>query len=44
MDNLNLADLNLSLDESKDIIEFLEKKKEILRTISAIRAMNCCTL
>ena len=27
MDNLNLADLNLSLDESKDIIEFLEKKK-----------------
>ena len=45
MDNLNLADLNLSLDESRDIIEFLaKKKKEILKTINASRAMNCCTL
>ena len=29
MENLNLADLNLSLEESRDIIEFLTKKKNI---------------
>ena len=29
MDNLNLADLNLSLEESRDIIEFLTKKRNI---------------
>ena len=29
MDNLNLADLNLSLEESRDIIEFLDKKRNI---------------
>ena len=29
MDNLNLADLNLSLGESRDIIEFLAKKRNI---------------
>ena len=28
MKNLNLADLNLSLEESRDIIEFLAKKKK----------------
>ena len=28
MENLNLADLNLSLEESRDIIEFLTKKKK----------------
>ena len=45
MENLNLADLNLSLEESRDIIEFLaKKKKEILRTIIVSRAMNFCTL
>ena len=44
MENLNLADLNLSLEESRDIIEFLAKKKEILRIINVSRAMNCCTL
>ena len=44
MENLNLADLNLSLEESRDIIEFLEKKQQILRTINVSRAMNCCTL
>ena len=27
MENLNLADLNLSLDKSRDIIEYLAKKK-----------------
>ena len=27
MENLNLADLNLSLDESRDIIEYLAKKR-----------------
>ena len=29
MENLNLADLNLSLEESRDIIEFLAKKRNI---------------
>ena len=29
MDNLNLADLNLSLEESRDIIEFLARKRNI---------------
>ena len=28
MENLNLADLNLSLEESRDVIEFLAKKKK----------------
>ena len=28
MENLKLADLNLSLEESRDIIEFLAKKKK----------------
>ena len=44
MENLNLADLNLSLEESRNIIEFLAKKKEILRTINVSRGMNCCAL
>ena len=29
MENLNLADLNLPLEESRDIIEFLAKKRNI---------------
>ena len=29
MENLNLADLKLSLEESRDIIEFLTKKRNI---------------
>ena len=29
MENLNLADLNLSLEESRDIIEFLVRKRNI---------------
>ena len=29
MDNLNLTDLNLSLEESRDIIEFLARKRSI---------------
>ena len=29
MENLTLADLNLSLEESRDIIEFLAKKRNI---------------
>ena len=29
MENLNLADLNLSLEESRDIIEFLAKKRNV---------------
>ena len=28
MENLNLVGLNLSLEESRDIIEFLAKKKK----------------
>ena len=43
MENLNWADLNLSLEESRDIIEFVAKK-EILRTINVSRAMNFCAL
>ena len=43
MENLNWADLNLSLEESRDIIEFVAKK-EILRTINVSRAMNVCAL
>ena len=29
MENLNLADLNLSQEESRDIVEFLARKKNI---------------
>ena len=29
MENLNLADLKLSLEESKDIIKFLARKRNI---------------
>ena len=29
MENLNLADLKLSLEESRDIIKFLAKKRNI---------------
>ena len=29
MENVNLADLNLSLEESRDIIEFLARKRNI---------------
>ena len=29
MENLNLADFNLSLEESRDIIEFLTRKRNI---------------
>ena len=29
MENLNLADLNLSLEESRDIIEFLTRKRNM---------------
>ena len=43
MENLNLADLNLSVEELRDIIKFLTKK-EILRTINVSQAMNCCML
>ena len=43
MENLNLTDLNLLLEESRDIIEFLARK-EILQTINVSRAMNCCAL
>ena len=43
MENLTLADLNLSLEESRDIIESLAKKK-ILRTINVSPAMICCAL
>ena len=36
MENLNLADLKLSQEESRDKIEFLAKK-EILKTINVNR-------
>ena len=44
MENLNLADLKLSQEESRDIIEFLAKKKEILKTINVNRTMLYCKL
>ena len=40
METLNLADLKLSFEESRDIIEFLARK----RTINASRTMKCCML
>ena len=43
MDNLSLTDLNLSSVESRDIIEFLARKK-ILKTINVSLAMDCCAL
>ena len=43
MDNLNLTELNLSSDESRDILNF-SLEKEILKTINVSRAMNCCAL
>ena len=43
MENLDLADLNLSSEESRDIIEFLARKRNI-KTISVNRAMNYCNL
>ena len=44
MENLNLADLNLSLEESRDIIDFLAKKRNIKMSNELSRAMNSCTL
>ena len=43
MENLNLADLKLWQEESRDIIEFLARKRK-LRTININRAMNYCNL
>ena len=51
MDNLNLTDLNLSSEESKDIIEILARKRniknyklkssnELLRAIKKIKITN----
>ena len=36
--------MTLSQQESKDIIELLAKKKEILKPISASRIINCYAL
>ena len=43
MENLNLADLNLSLEESRDMIEFLARKRNT-KNYKVSRAMNCCVL
>ena len=43
MNNLSLTDLNLSSVESRDIIEFLARKKK-LKTINVSLAMDCCEL
>ena len=43
MDNLNLTDLNLLSEESRDILNFSLEKK-ILKTINVSRAMNCCAV
>ena len=41
--NIKLQDLDLSLEEERDIIKFIARKK-ILRTINVNRLMNCCRL
>ena len=43
MDNLNLKDLKLSKEDSRDIIELLAKKK-ILKTINVNQMINYCKL
>ena len=43
MENLNLADLKLSQEESGDIIEFLTRKRNI-KNYKRNRAMNYCNL
>ena len=43
MDNLNLADLNLSKEESRDITEFLVRKRNI-KTININQMTNYCKL
>ena len=43
MDNLNLADLNLSKEESRDITEFLARKRNI-KTININQMTNYCKL
>ena len=43
MENLNLADLELSKEDSKDIIE-LQREREILKTINVNQMINYCKL
>ena len=43
MENLDLAHFYLSREESRDMIEFLAKKKR-LRTINVNLAINYCRL
>ena len=43
MNNLNLADLNLSKEESRDITEFLARKRNI-KTININQLTNYCKL
>ena len=43
MDNLNLKDLKLSKEDSRDIIELLAKKN-ILKTRNANQMINYCKL
>ena len=40
MDNLNLTDLNLSSEESRDITEFLSTKRNIKNYKRAIKSSN----
>ena len=44
MENLNLADLNLSQEDLRDIIELLAKKKKKLRSINVNQMINYCKL
>ena len=44
MDNLNLKDLKLSKEDSRDIIELLAKKKKILKIINVNQMINYCKL
>ena len=43
MENLNLADLKLSKEDSRDIIELLARKG-ILKTINVNQMINYCKL
>ena len=47
MDNLNLADLNLSKEESRNLARYLVEylaKREILKTINVNQMINYCKL
>ena len=44
MENLNLADLKLSQEDSRDIIELLARKRNIHKAINVNQMINYCKL